>query len=69
MPNEKLVEVEALTQLHIPGEKTKKIGEKLKLPESTVDILTAGENPSVKRIKVEKVATTVVHKTTIGENK
>ncbi len=66
---ENLVEVEALTELHIPGQKTKKVGAKLKLPEATVKILTAGENPSVKRVKVESVASTTAIKTSNGESR
>ena len=68
MPEDK-VQVEALTELHIPGEKTKKIGAKLELPEATVKILEAGANPSVKRVKVESVASTTANKTTTGEQK
>ncbi len=49
MPEDK-VPVEALVELNIPGQKTKKIGAKLDLPEATVKILEAGENPSVKRL-------------------
>lgn len=59
---EKLVEVEALTELNVPGQKTKEVGSKLELPEATVKILEAGENPSVKRVKVESVASTTVNK-------
>lgn len=66
---EDLVEVEALTELHIPGQKTKKIGSKLELPEATVKILEAGKNPSVKRVKVESVASTTAIKQVIGEQK
>ena len=66
---EDLVEVEALTELHIPGQKTKKIGAKLELPESTVKILEAGKEPSVKRVKVETVASTTVNKSISGEQK
>lgn len=66
---EDLVKVEALTELHIPGQKTKKIGAKLDLPEATVKILEAGANPSVKRVKVESVASTTVNKPTTGEQK
>ncbi len=66
---ENLVEVEALKELHIPGQKTKKVGAKLKLPEATVKILTAGENPSVKRVKVESVASTTAIKTSNGESR
>ena len=53
MPKD-LVKVEAIRDLNIPGQKTKKIGAPLELPEATVKILEAGENPSVKRLKVEK---------------
>ncbi len=66
---EDLVEVEALVELHIPGEKTKKIGAKLEFPEATVKILEAGENPSVKRLKVEKAVNTTANKPTTGEQK
>lgn len=66
---EDLVKVKALTELHIPGQKTKKIGAKLDLPEATVKILEAGENPSVKRVKVESVASTTANKSTTGEQK
>jgi hypothetical protein len=67
---EKLVKVEALRELHIPGQKTKRKGAKLELPEATVKILEVGENPSVKRVEVEKVVSTTVNKTTIlGESK
>lgn len=66
---EKLVKVEALKELNIPGEKTKKIGEKLELPEATVKILEAGKNPSIKRVEFEKIATITVSKITTGENK
>lgn len=68
MPEDK-VPVEALRELNIPGQKTKKIGAKLDLPEATVKILEAGENPSVKRVKVESVASTTVIKPTSGESK
>lgn len=51
MPDD-LVKVEAIRDLNIPGEKTKKIGAPLELPEATVKILEAGKNPSVKRVKV-----------------
>lgn len=68
MPDD-LVEVEALTELHIPGQKTKKIGAKLELPEATVKILEAGKNPSVKRAKLENVVSTTANKTTTGEQK
>ncbi len=66
---EDLVEVEALTELHIPGQKTKKVGAKLKLPEATVKILEAGDNPSVKRLVVEKAVNTTATKPTNGESK
>lgn len=66
---ENLVEVVALTELHIPGQKTKKAGAKLELPEATVKILEAGENPSVKRVKVESVVNTTANKSIIGEQK
>lgn len=66
---ENLVDVEALTELNVPGEKTKKVGAKLKLPESTVKILEVGENPSVKRVKVENSTTAIANKQTIGEGK
>lgn len=66
---EDLVKVEALTELNIPGQKTKKIGAKLDLPEATVKILEAGKNPSVKRVKVESTVNTTANKTTTGEQK
>ncbi|MGE4382266.1 MAG: hypothetical protein AB7D41_03615 [Arcobacter sp.] len=66
---ENLVDVEALKELNIPGEKTKKVGAKLKLPEATVKILEVGENPSVKRVKVENSTTAIANKPTTGENK
>jgi hypothetical protein len=70
MLDEKLVPVEALRELNIPGQKTKRKGAKLELPEATVKILEVGENPSVKRVEVEKVVSTTVNKTTIlGESK
>lgn len=69
MPEEKLIPVEALRELNIPGEKTKKVGIKLDLPEATVQILEAGDNPSVKRVKVENVVSTTAIKTTNGEQK
>ena len=68
MPEDK-VEVEALAELHIPGQKTKKVGAKLKLPEATVKILEAGDNPSVKRLVVEKAVNTTATKPTNGESK
>lgn len=49
MPEDK-VPVEALVELNIPGQKTKKVGAPLELPEATVKILEAGNNPSVKRL-------------------
>lgn len=64
-----LVKVEALRKLNIPGEKTKKIGAKLDLPEATVKILEAGENPSVKRVKIESVVNTTVNKLNNGDAK
>lgn len=66
---EDLVKVEALTELHIPGQKTKKVGAKLELPEATVKNLEAGKNPSVKRVKVESTVNTTANKTTTGEQK
>ena len=68
MPND-LVKVEAIRDLNIPGQKTKKIGAPLELPEATVKILEAGENPSVKRVKVESVASTTAIKIINGEQK
>ena len=68
MPEDK-VSVEALKELNIPGQKTKKIGAKLELPEATVKILEAGDTPSVKRLAVEKVVNTTVTKPTNGESK
>lgn len=68
MPEE-LVEVEALKDLNISGQKTKKVGAKLKLPEATVKILEAGDNPSVKRLAVEKAVNTTATKPTNGESK
>ena len=41
----------------------------MKLPEATVKILEGGENPSVKRVKVESVANTTANKSIIGEQK
>lgn len=66
---EDLVEVEALTELHIPGQKTKKVGAKLKLPKAAVEILAAGEKPSVKRVKVENTVSTTVNKPSNGDAK
>jgi hypothetical protein len=66
---EKLVKVEALRELHIPGQKTKRKGAKLELPEATVKILEVGENASVKRVKVESVANTTANKIIVGESK
>ena len=63
------VEVEALKDLNISGQKTKKVGAKLKLPEATVKILEAGDTPSVKRLAVEKAVNTTVTKPTNGESK
>ena len=68
MPDD-LVEVEALKELNNPGQKTIKVGAKLELPEATVKILEAGANPSVKRVKVESVASTTANKTITGEQK
>jgi uncharacterized protein YggU (UPF0235/DUF167 family) len=68
MPD-KLVPVEALRELNIPGQKTKKLGAKLELPEATVKILEVGENASLKRVEVEKVVSTTVNKTTTGDAK
>lgn len=68
MPDD-LVEVEALTELHVPRQKTKKVGAKLELPEATVKILAAGEKPSVKRVKVENAVSTTVNKPISGESK
>jgi hypothetical protein len=64
MLDEKLVPVEALRELNIPGQKTKRKGAKLELPEATVKILEVGENASVKR-----VVSTTVNKTTTGDAK
>lgn len=69
MLDEKLVPVKALRELNIPGQKTKRIGAKLDLPEATVKILEAGENPSVERVKVESAASTTAIKSTTGEQK
>lgn len=68
MPKD-LVKVEALTELHVPGQKTKKAGAKLELPEATVKILEVGENPSVKRLPVEKVVNVIADKSANGEQK
>ena len=68
MPND-LVKVEAIRDLNIPGQKTKKIGATLELPEATVKILEAGDNPSIKRLAVEKVVNTTATKPTNGELK
>jgi hypothetical protein len=64
MLDEKLVPVEALRELNIPGQKSKRKGAKLDLPEATVKILEVGENASVKR-----VVNTTVNKTTTGDAK
>jgi hypothetical protein len=64
MLDEKLVPVEALRELNIPGQKSKRKGAKLELPEATVKILEVGENASVKR-----VVSTTVNKTTTGDAK
>jgi hypothetical protein len=69
MLDEKLVPVEALRELNIPGQKTKRKGAKLELPEATVKILEVGENASVKRVKVESVANTTANKIIVGESK
>ena len=63
------VEVEALKELNIPGQKTKIVGTKLELPEATVKILEAGDTPSVKRLAVEKAVNTTATKPTNGESK
>ncbi len=63
-----LVAVEALRDLNIPGQKAKKAGAILDLPEATVKKLESGENPSVKRVKVESAENTTTKPTT-GENK
>ena len=63
------VQVEALTELNIPGQKTKKKGEKLSLPESTVKILEAGDDPSVKRVKVGSAVDATAKKLNNGDSK
>lgn len=69
MPEEKLIPVEALRELNIPGEKTKKVGAMLELPEATVQILEKGDNPSVKRLTLEKTVSTTAIKPINGEQK
>ena len=54
----KSVEVEVLKELNVPGERTKQIGAKMELPESSVKILESGENPSVKRVSTNKIKST-----------
>lgn len=68
MPND-LVKVEAIRDLNIPGQKTKRIGALLELPEATVKILEAGDNPSVKRLTLEKTVSTTAIKPINGEQK
>jgi hypothetical protein len=69
MLDEKLVPVEALRELNIPGQKIKRIGAVLELPEATVKILEKGDNPSVKRLTLEKTVSTTAIKSTTGEQK
>lgn len=67
MPEE-LIKVKALTELDVPGEKTKQIGEELELPEATVKILEKGNDPAVERIKVESTGKEIATKI-VGEQK